>query len=221
MPWNGWFSAYLKDKLGVERFEKLRKIVLFKPDDIHELNQQVMQTTKVPISEDGKVTAQYRYPAPGSQPPVRQPSEDKGTLYEDPYFVAYYPRDTARRHLDPAFPNPDVEAVKLSLLPQEDSKVQEAIKALQDGPKSSPGNKGRFATGPSDFDPTGLRATMLTSHATTNKALDANMPDHLPMPDWWDKQEQIVAWYKERDLPVPLGATGWGTVPRHGRIARW
>jgi hypothetical protein len=41
------------------------------------------------------------------------------------------------------------------------------------------------------------------------------------MPEWWDKQDQVVAWYKDRDLPVPLGATGWGTVPKEGRIARW
>jgi len=41
------------------------------------------------------------------------------------------------------------------------------------------------------------------------------------MPEWWDKQDKIVAWYKERDLPVPLGATGFGTVPKEGRIARW
>jgi hypothetical protein len=179
MPWNGWFSAFLKDKLGSERYEQIRRTVLFSPDDIHELNQQVKPTTKVPLTSDGSVTAQFRYPSPGSQPPVNMPSEDKGTLYEDPYFVAYYPRDTAHRALDPAFPNPETEALKLELLPQDDPRVQEAKKALLDGPQSSPGNKGRFATGPSDFDPTGLRAYMLTSHVATNKALDANMPDHV------------------------------------------
>jgi len=221
MPWDGWFSSFLKDKLGTERYEKIRRTVLFSPDDIHELNQQVKPLTKVPITPDGSVTAQFRYPSPGSQPPVRIPSEDKGTLYEDPYFVAYYPRDTARRALDPESPNPEAEALKLELLPQDDPRVQEAKKSLLNGPQSSPGNKGRFATGPSDFDPIGLRATMSTSQVATNKALDANMPDHLPMPEWWDKQDQVVAWYKERDLPVPLGATGWGTVPKKGRIARW
>ena len=81
--------------------------------------------------------------------------------------------------------------------------------------------KGMFATGKSDFDPKGLRATMSASHEALNESLDANMPDHLPYPDWWTKQDEIVAWYEERGLPVPIGGTGWGLVPREGRIARW
>ena len=36
-----------------------------------------------------------------------------------------------------------------------------------------------------------------------------------------EKQDEILAWYEERDLPVPIGGTGFGTVPTHARIARW
>ena len=43
----------------------------------------------------------------------------------------------------------------------------------------------------------------------------------LPEPIWLDKQEEIVAWYEERDLPVPIGGTGFGTTPIHARVARW
>ena len=43
----------------------------------------------------------------------------------------------------------------------------------------------------------------------------------LPTPVWMDKQDEIVAWYEERDLPVAIGGTGFGTVPTHARIARW
>lgn len=115
----------------------------------------------------------------------------------------------------------ELEKLKLDLLPQDDEKVQEALAQYEAGPKSSPGNKGMFATGKSDFDSTGLRATMSTNNEATNKSLDSFMPNHLPVPDWWDKQEELAAWYAENDLPVPLGNTGYGTVPREGRIARW
>jgi hypothetical protein len=194
--------------------------VVFRPDDIHNLEQIPKPNTKVPITDDGK-TAMFRYPSPGSQEGGRQPEEDVGSLYEDPYKVAYYPRDTARRYQDSAFPNRELEEMKLALLPEDDEDVIAAKEKFEEGPKSSPGNKGRFATGPSDFDPSGLRATMSTSNEAVQKSLDAHMPNHLPTPDWWKKQEEIVAWHEENDLPMPIGGTGYGTIPREGRIARW
>ncbi|GFH52175.1 hypothetical protein CTEN210_08651 [Chaetoceros tenuissimus] len=221
MPWEGWFSSFLSSKLGKDKFDKLRSLVVFKTDHVLSGEQMPRPSTEVPISKDGSIKAQFRYPSPGSQEGGRQPTEDEGTLYEDPYFVSYYPRDTSRRYDDPAFPNKELEEMKLALLPQDDAKVQEAQAAFEEGAKSSPGNKGMFATGKSDFDPTGLRATMSTNHAAVEASLDANMPDHLPMPNWWNKQEELVQWYKDNDLPVPLGNTGFGTVPREGRIARW
>mmetsp|Transcript_30408 Transcript_30408/g.35410 ORF Transcript_30408/g.35410 Transcript_30408/m.35410 type:complete len:266 (-) Transcript_30408:112-909(-) len=221
MPWNGWFSSFLASSIGANNFEKLRRAVVFRPDDIHNLEQIPRPNTKVPYTEDGSKTAMFRYPSPGSQKGGRQPEEDKGSLYEDPYVVSYYTRDTARRYQDPAFPNPELEKMKLDFLPQDDEAVKEAQAKFEEGPRSSPGNKGRFATGPSDYDPSGLRASMSANHESLEQSLDANMPDHLPVPDWWNKQEKLVAWYKERDLPVPIGGTGYGTIPREGRIARW
>jgi len=218
MPWEGWFSSFVRDKIGSNTYDKIKKVILFAPDDIHGLEQAPRQVTKVPLTDDGSKTAQFRYPAPGSQPKARIPSLDKG---EDPFDIAYYPRDTARRHRDPAFPNPALEEIKLALLPQDASEVKDEVEKFNEGAKSSPGNKGRFATGPSDFDPSGLRATMSANHEALNASLDANEPDHLPMPTWWNNQEEAVAWYKERNLPVPMGQTGFATVPREGRIARW
>mmetsp|Transcript_5161 Transcript_5161/g.9911 ORF Transcript_5161/g.9911 Transcript_5161/m.9911 type:complete len:267 (+) Transcript_5161:34-834(+) len=222
MPWEGWFTSFLKDKLGEERFESLRRSTVYMPDDPHSLHQAPNPRTKINLTDDEEgPTAQFRYPSPGSQPPVEQPTEDAGTMYEDPYVTSHYTRDTARRGLDPAFPNPDIERLKLDLLPEDDPRVQEAKAIFEEGAKSSPGNKGMFATGKSDYDPQGLRASMSASHEALNESLDANMPDHLPYPDWWTKQDEIIAWHKERGLPVPIGGTGWGTVPREGRIARW
>jgi len=220
MPWEGWFSSFLKDKMG-DKYDRVRRIVQFLPDDTHNLHQTPNPSTKIPLTEDGKHVAQFRYPSPGSQAPVDLPKEDVGTRYEDPYNTAHFPRDNTRRNRDPAFPDPDTERLRLALLPDDDPRVIEAKERFDEGPKSSPGNKGMFATGKSDFDPEGLRATMSANHDALNQALDSSEPDHLPAPDWLDRQDEIVKWHEDRDLPVPMGGTGWGTVSREGRIAKW
>jgi len=221
MPFNGWFSNFLKDRIGDKYYEKLRRVVLYKPDDPHSLEQQPTPNREIAITEDGKIKAKFRSPSPGSQAIVRQPDEDPGTTSEDPYDVSYYSRDTKRRYQDPAFPNENLEKIKLELMPQNDPVVKEAMEKFNKGATSSPGNKGKFATGATDYDPKGLRAAMSANHEALEESLDKNMPDHLPLPVWWDKQEATAAWYLERDLPVPLGCTGFGTIPREGRIARW
>lgn len=43
----------------------------------------------------------------------------------------------------------------------------------------------------------------------------------LPRPDWWDRQEEVLKWYHDRDLPVPFGATGHGLVEKKDRVAKW
>jgi len=219
MPWKGWVSRFLKEKMGDERFVALQEAFYYRPSDINDLNQIPFPSTKVPISrDDPTVTASFRSPSPGSAPPVRIPKFELGTTQEDPYNTSYYKRDTARRYLDTN--NTEVERLKLELMDPNSQEVQDLKDALI--PTSSPGNKGRFATGPSDFDPTGLRATMSTNHAALEESLDANMPDHLPYPAWYKDAEKEANWYLERDLPVPCGATGsWVTVPVEKRIAHW
>lgn len=39
MEWNGWFSSFLKDKLGPEKYDELRRLVLYKPDDYTNFEQ--------------------------------------------------------------------------------------------------------------------------------------------------------------------------------------
>jgi len=225
MPWDGWFSSFLKDKMGSDRYESLRNLVLYKPSDIHDMEQSPRPNTRVPISEeDPTLTRQFRYPSPGPQPPVSMGTTDPtfGNAGDDPYNVTYYKRDTGRRNSsDPAAANRNIERIKLQLLPQDDPRVKEAMEEFEKGPGSSPGNKGTFATGKTAYDPSGLRATMSTNYEAAEASLDANMPDHLPTPTWMDDQENIVAWYKERDLPVPIGGVGFGTIPTSARIARW
>lgn len=225
-PWDGWFSSFLKDKLGDEKYDKLRRLVLYKPDSYTNFEQMPRPNTKLGISEkDPNLTMKFRHPSPGSQPPVELPSEDAsfGNAGDDPYDATYYKRDTGRRYTsDTTSLHRDLEKIKLELLPQDDPRVKEAKEEFEKGPGSSPGNKGTFATGKSDYDTKGgLRAAMSTSWEATEESLDSNMPDHLPTPVWMEKQDEIVAWYEERDLPVAIGGTGFGTVPTHARIARW
>jgi len=225
MPWNGWFSSFLKDKLGDAKYQKLRELVLYKPNDYNDFEQMPRPNTKLHISDkDPTLTHQFRQPSPGSQPIVRQPAEDAsfGNSADDPYDVSYYKRDTGRRYTsDPTDLHRDLEKMKLDMLPEDDPRVIEAKEEFEKGPGSAPGNKGVFATGASSYDPTGLRATMSTSYEATQESLDSNMPDHLPTPTWMSKQDEIVEWYEERDLPVAIGGTGYGLIPTHARIARW
>jgi hypothetical protein len=147
----------------------------------------------------------YRTPAPGSQGDVKIPRLE---LDEDPYDSGYFKRDTRRRYLYSELKNPEIERLKIELLADTLSpeQVQEALAALEAGPASSPGNKGVFATGPTKFDPTGLRATMSVTWKATQASLDAHMPDHLPYPTWHNDQEALVEWYQSRNLPVPIGS---------------
>lgn len=220
MPWNKWFQRWLKANTSEKTFQKFREWTAFMPDDIYDLQQSPKPTQKVPVSKtDPTITHMYRYPAPGSQSPPHVPEFEQG---QDPYDSGYFKRDTKRRYLNSELGNPEIEKAKLALMDPNDPAVQEEKTKLEAGPESSKGNKGVFATGPTDFDPTGLRATMSVTWEKLEESLDAHMPDHLPTPVWAGKEEEIIQWYEERDLPVPVGAYYSALkVPRELRVATW
>jgi hypothetical protein len=225
MPWRGWFDRYLKEKvLSESQYKTYRNVFFFMPDDIYDLQQSPKPNQKIPISKtDPTLTAMYRHPSPGNAPPASLPEfSNDGSYDDDPFDTGYFKRDTRRRYLSSELGNQNNELVKLSLMDQNDPLVQEEIKKVKAGPLSSPGNKGKFATGPSDFDPTGLRATMSVTWSELEKSLDAHMPNHLPTPVWVGQEASIIQWYQERDLPVPVGGYYMALkVPRERRIARW
>lgn len=228
MPWRGWVQRWIKDTFGEEKFQKFRETVFFMPDDIYDLNQAPFPANKkIPISKtDPTITHSFRYPSPGSQPAVNVPR-----LYddEDPYDSAHFKRDTRRRYefSELGYQDPDVNKLQLELMKgpneeEDDPEIAEQLEKLGAGPESSPGNQGRFATGPTDFDPTGLRASMSVTWEEANKELDKHMPDHLPYPTHVGKEDEWTKWYVERDLPVPMGDYYEDLkVPRHLRVARW
>ena len=178
MPWKGWVGSMIRDKLGEDYYKKYRETIFYEPDDDHDLHQMYTPTTKINISKDDpSKTAMFRHPSPGSQDPVNIPTHDLGT---DPFDAGFYKKDTGRRYTgDYAYPNQNLEKIKLELMPKDDPDVEELAKEIEAGPQSSPGNKGRFATGPTDFDPTGLRASMSANWPELEKSLDAHMPDHV------------------------------------------
>jgi len=222
MPWNGWISRFAKNAIGEKYWEKLREAVLFDKDDPWDLHQMPTPNTKNPISKtDPTLTHMYRTPSPGSQTAVRIPH---APLDNDPYDAAHFKRDTRRRYLNHEMGNSKVERTKVLLMENSMDKtdVSDELERVDAGPQSSPGNKGRFATGPTDFDSTGLRAAMSANWPETEKSLDKNMPNHLPTPTWMSRQEEERKWYEDRDLHMPLGAPYEGLiVPRSRRVFMW
>jgi hypothetical protein len=221
MPWRGWFDRFLKEKVfTAEQYERYRTTFFFMPDDIYDLQQSPMPSKKIPISRtDPSITHMYRHPAPGSQEPAREPQFEAD---EDPYDTGYFKRDTRRRYLGEEQQDPVVARARLAMMDPDDPNVQEEIAKLEAGPESSPGNQGRFATGPTDFDPSGLRATMSVTWKELDKSLDKHMPNHLPEPVWVGHEEEIKEWYESRDIPCPIGGYYQPLkVPRERRIAKW
>ena len=177
MPWKGWVDRFLKDKLKDSQYKTMQETFRFMPDEPQNtlMQQMLSPSTKMPIAKDGQ-EAGFREVSPGEQGFVDIPKHE---LDDDPYDSAYFKRDTRRRYIDPEFPHPEIEKLKLDMQDPNDPEVQEAKKKLAAGPPSSPGNKGNFPTGPSDFDPSGLRAVMSVTNAEIQKELDKYMPDHV------------------------------------------
>ena len=114
MPWNGWFSRLLKDKLGDERYTALSNWAQFRPDDPHGL---------IGVPEHARTTTEgvprikgFRYPAPGSRPAVEIPTAD---LDSDPYNINYYSKDTRRNAKSTTFHivGSDVTVEETKMLP--------------------------------------------------------------------------------------------------------
>ena len=68
MPWNGWVSSFLRDKLGEDRYQSLRKLLLYRPDDYTGFEQMPRPNSQLPLSkEDPRLNHKFRQPSPGSQ----------------------------------------------------------------------------------------------------------------------------------------------------------
>jgi len=220
LPWRGWIERLLRDKMNPKIFDTAKGFFYFWPEDPNNLNQFPYPNDQHVVSKDGKESVTMREISPGSQPFVEIPKHD---LDDDPYDSGYFKKDTRRRYVDPEFPNPEVEQIKLDMLDANDPEVIEAKKRLAAGPDSSPGNGGVFANGKSETQMGGLRAVMSVTNEELFNELDKQMPDHLPTPTWAadeEKCKELFQWYKDRGLPVPIGGNFNG-VSLKRRIATW
>ncbi|GMH52818.1 hypothetical protein TrRE_jg3973 [Triparma retinervis] len=233
MPWNGWFSRLLKDKLGDERYTALSNWAQFRPDDPHGL---------IGVPEHARTTTEgvprikgYRYPAPGSRPAVEIPTAD---LDSDPYNINYYSKDTRRNAKSTTFHivGSDVTVEETKMLPNTVTMIEieegtdadgsklvkrELLISSQDEQIGSPGNNGMFATGKSSYDPTGLRSTMQTNWAAMNASVEAHLPTQLCTYEWEAEQEEMLAKWEEQGLPVMPGRAMEWDVPEKRNIASW
>jgi hypothetical protein len=236
MPWNGWFSRLLKDKLGEDKFQKLRNVMLFRPDDIHNLEG-------VPINARQKVPGVdriqgYRYPSPAERTPANIPRQDydptgEGGIGKDPFNIAYYARDTRRNDPSTAIHSFPGQGMKIEA-PHRSDKIrvidanspmtneQESIELANPATMGSPGNNSVFATGKSSYDDTGgLRAAMSTSHEKMNAELLKHMPTQLPKYEWEDRQDELCAKWDAHGLPPSPGAPVKWNMPDQARVASW
>ena len=99
MPWTGWVGRFLSNPkvLGPERTKALTDFLVFRPGDKH---SGAGAPTSARLTMPGVERIKgYRYPAPGSRPPVSVPTVDsgpEGSDDADPYNTGYYWRDTKR-----------------------------------------------------------------------------------------------------------------------------
>ncbi len=266
IPWDGtgdghgWFSRFLQEKLGEERYQKLRSVMLFRADDHHQLGPGP-RNARVGMPGVPRIQG-FRYPSPGQREAAQIPTSD---LDNDPYNIAFYPRDTVRNkpldririqgssmtkdehlahlaHRDAHIEEytetveearevaknlPEAEAAKY-LVPFDGGLTKVTRRAtttkesrLASYKKGSPGNKGVFATGPSSFDPSGLRATMSTNWAAMYGELEKHRPTQLVRYEWWDEQDDIIAKYEAKGIPPPPGRPQPLNVPERARVASW
>jgi len=220
LPWKGWMERKFRKSMSPETFDSVKGFFYFWPEDPNNLNQLPYPNDQHVVSKDGKESVAIREVSPGSQPAVDIPKHD---LEDDPYDSGYFKKDTRRRYVDPEFPNPEIEQLKLDMLDANDPEVIEAKKRLAEGPLSSQGNGGVFANGVSETQMGGLRAVMSVTNKELFAELDKHMPDHLPTPTWAADEEKVkeqIQWYKDRGLPVPIGGNFNG-VSLKRRIAKW
>jgi hypothetical protein len=78
-----------------------------------------------------------------------------------------------------------------------------------------------FATGKSDYDPSGLRSTMQTSWAAMNASVEAHLPTQLTKYEWEADQDEMLAKWEKEGLPVCPGRVMEWEVPEKRNIASW
>jgi len=98
----------------------------------------------------------------------------------------------------------------------------EDIQAREDAKNpGSPGNKGVFATGLSEFDPSGLRTAMQTNWAAMDLELEKHRPTQLVHAEWEHRAAAVMEDLQAKGLPPQAGSPVAWDVPEKSRVASW
>jgi len=192
--------------------EKFRQLMLFKPDDIHNLHQNPDPLMKMP----GVPRIQgYRYPAPGSRPVARIPAHPSADHVFD---TKYYSRDT-KRNLPSG--NLTILPPKLALEQGLPEIFDASVLQVPGGETMSQGSPGNKNPAVLKYDKTGLRSAMSATHEELQKALAAELPDHLPYYPWEKDLAKHEAIWAAKGIPPQAGVPFKWKVPKIARRATW
>ena len=204
-----------------------QKLFIFSPNEKGTTTDYVNATR----SQNGGYGAGYRYPAPGSRPTANIPEHaSDDSLYD----TSHYTRNTAK------WPMPKVtlqagtqvalagEAAKHAALTAAHGDEAAMLAAEVEVNRGSPGNKN---PGIMRYDPSGLRSAMSTTNEETDKAIAANLPDHLSTP-WWSKgypsgvegvtvQGALLSQLEAKGLPPQPGFKSQHTLTRGTIDGKW
>jgi hypothetical protein len=152
---------------------------------------------------DGSRQEGYRFPAPGN---IEHPSVPDKTSSRN-YEITHYTRDTSTT-MDPI------------IILRTDKSSPTAIEGtdyipLTDG---SPGNDNIDVL---NYDPSGLRTAMTTTHSALQTSLTSLQPNHLPEDAWAAEAETIVKAYTENGLPPVAGGNFEWNIGDYRHNPQW
>mmetsp|Transcript_35272 Transcript_35272/g.35931 ORF Transcript_35272/g.35931 Transcript_35272/m.35931 type:complete len:197 (+) Transcript_35272:48-638(+) len=191
--------AFWEKYLSKATVDRIRRVILYKPDDPYNLWQ--MPPAQVPDDEVERIKG-FRYPAPGSRVGARVPIRENE---EQVYDIKHYSRDS--RNLQKT----DELYINASSKPTLTAPLVPRI--------GSPGSKNPAVE---SYDPSGLRTTMTANWASLDKALAENAaPNHLVTPEWEKDIEKIWAECDRKGIPRVVGRRMYNSAPASYNEIRW
>ena len=197
---------------GRSPLAQFRQFILFKPNDLHNLNQAPDPRVQMPGVE--RIEG-YRYPAPGSRPapdiPIR---ENDDTMYDN----KYYDHDLRRNQKAKTEMQLPPRLALEQGMPQVSDGKRPAPPGSEEMTLGSPGNKNPAVL---QYDASGLRSAMSATHEEMNKALAAVAPDHLPTYAWEPEIAEMEAYWAANGLPPTPGKPKSWSGLKAARVATW
>jgi hypothetical protein len=179
----------MKSIMPPSMYNSLREMIVFRPEHYTNLIQ-VLPQKKQGLDDVVPHIKGFRYPAPGSTHKVSVPVRDD---LDKVYDIRAYPRNSSNM----AF---DTETVINATTPA----VSRPNGQYGDRTYGSTGIYAKPAV--TQYDPSGLRASMNATWEEMDKALEVEAKaDHLPMAEWENELESIDAECERKGIPYVAG----------------